>query len=393
MATKKLRVLIFIKYYLPGYKAGGPLRTIANMVDHLGDEFDFSIVTQDRDEGDLVAYPDIVPDVWVSVGKAKILYLSPQNQSVRFLYGLMKQTAHDVVYLNSFFDAGYTLRPLLARRMLSKNQRKPLIVAPRGEFSAAAFRLKSLKKRSYLWLSKLVGMYSDAYFQASSNFEAQDIVHILGVCRKRIKIAIDLPQKFFQTPVPAAATAGWTDGVRIIFLSRISPMKNLDFALRVLQQAKCNIRFDIFGPISDPSYWDQCQAVIETIPKNIVVRYCGSVLPSDVQQTFAAYDLFLFPTRGENYGHVIVEALSAGTPVLISDRTPWRNLEADDLGWDVPLESVAVYLEKIHGLAEQRANEKLQRRVKVQEQLRRRLLAPDALDANRRMFLTTKNGC
>lgn len=389
MATKKLRVLTFLNYYLPGYKAGGPLRTIANMVDHLGDEFDFCIVTRDRDEGDLVAYPGIVPDVWVSVGKAKVLYLSPQSQSLRFLYDLIGQTTHDVLYLNSFFDGSYTVRPLLARRMLTKSQRKPLIVAPRGEFSAAAFRLKGLKKTTYLWLSKLAGMYSDAYFQASSNFEAQDIVRVLGVCSQRIKIAIDLPQKFVQTPVPSTATAGRADGISIIFLSRISPMKNLDFALRILQQAKCNIRFDIFGPISDPGYWGQCQALIDTMPKSVVVRYCGCVSPPEVQQTFAAYDLFLFPTRGENYGHVIAEALSAGTPVLISDRTPWRNLEADGLGWDIPTESVAVYLEKIYSLAEQSACTRQQRRVNVQEQALKRLLAPEVLQASRNLFLTS----
>lgn len=54
--------------------------------------------------------------------------------------------------------------------------------------------------------------------------------------------------------------------------------------------------------------------------------------------TLSAYDLFLLPTLGENYGHVIHEALLAGCPVLISNRTPWRNLEALGIGWDLPLE-------------------------------------------------------
>jgi len=50
------------------------------------------------------------------------------------------------------------------------------------------------------------------------------------------------------------------------------------------------------------------------------------------------HDLFFFPTLGENYGHVIMEALMAGCPVLLSDRTPWRNLTAAGVGWDLPLE-------------------------------------------------------
>jgi glycosyltransferase involved in cell wall biosynthesis len=40
---------------------------------------------------------------------------------------------------------------------------------------------------------------------------------------------------------------------------------------------------------------------------------------------FAQHDLFVLPTRGENFGHVIIESLNVGTPVLLSDRTPWQN--------------------------------------------------------------------
>jgi len=56
-----------------------------------------------------------------------------------------------------------------------------------------------------------------------------------------------------------------------------------------------------------------------------------------VHGTMKAYHLFVLPTLGENYGHVIYEALSAGDPVLISDQTPWRGLEKEKAGWDLPL--------------------------------------------------------
>ena len=56
-----------------------------------------------------------------------------------------------------------------------------------------------------------------------------------------------------------------------------------------------------------------------------------------VNEVFAEHDLFLFPTLGENFGHVICEALIAGCPVLLSDQTPWRNLEEAGVGWDIPL--------------------------------------------------------
>jgi glycosyltransferase involved in cell wall biosynthesis len=45
----------------------------------------------------------------------------------------------------------------------------------------------------------------------------------------------------------------------------------------------------------------------------------------------------LLPTAGESFGYVIFEALAAGCPVLISDRTPWRDLDRSGVGWDLPL--------------------------------------------------------
>ena len=51
--------------------------------------------------------------------------------------------------------------------------------------------------------------------------------------------------------------------------------------------------------------------------------YRGELAPEAVRSTFARYDMFVFPTQGENFGHVIAESLSASCPVICSDETPW----------------------------------------------------------------------
>ena len=48
-------------------------------------------------------------------------------------------------------------------------------------------------------------------------------------------------------------------------------------------------------------------------------------------------DLFISTSFNENYGHSIVEALSVGVPVLISENNPWVNLEAYSAGYRLPL--------------------------------------------------------
>ena len=86
------------------------------------------------------------------------------------------------------------------------------------------------------------------------------------------------------------------------------------------------------------------------MPPHVVVDYKGEVLPPDVPSVFASADLFVFPTKGENFGHVILEALSVGTPVLTSDQTPWRG----DLGRgleELSLEDPTVWQERLQSWA------------------------------------------
>jgi glycosyltransferase involved in cell wall biosynthesis len=181
--------------------------------------------------------------------------------------------------------------------------------------------LKASKKRIYISLVKALGLYDNLYWQASSNYESVDIGRELSLIARRVHVAPDL------TAVASInldlATRRAAGPLRLIFLSRISPMKNLDFLLRVLRYVSADVQLAIFGPREDQNYWEQCSFLIDQLPKNIKVTVGAQVLPENVRDTFAKYDLFVFPTRGENFGHVVFESLSVGTPVLVSDQTPW----------------------------------------------------------------------
>lgn len=71
MSKSRPIILTFVARYLPGYKSGGPVRTIANMVQQIGDDFDFRIVTFDRDALDVEAYPGVAIDDWCFMPRAK----------------------------------------------------------------------------------------------------------------------------------------------------------------------------------------------------------------------------------------------------------------------------------------------------------------------------------
>ncbi|MCC8015625.1 MAG: glycosyltransferase [Eubacterium sp.] len=126
---------------------------------------------------------------------------------------------------------------------------------------------------------------------------------------------------------------------RIIFISRILPKKTVKFALEIISNIKSNIIFDIYGPIEDEEYWSVCKELIEKMPENIDARYCGLLEHEEVMNTFRKYHLFFFPTFSENYGHVIVESLLSGCPVLTSDQVPWTDMQSYGCGFSFPLDA------------------------------------------------------
>lgn len=390
LAMSRPIILTFVRYYLPGYKSGGPVRTIANMVEAMGDEFEFRIVTSDRDLLDVVPYSGITSDAWISVRKAWVYYVSPKSRRLFAWVRLIRETPHDVLYLNSLFDPVYSLLPLLVRR-LANSQKKPVVVAPRGECSPGALGLKRWKKATFLAVAQRAGLYRNVLWHASTEDEAQLIRRQFGEMA-RIASAKNLPAMSIQQRTSSEIFES-SSLLRIVFLSRISRKKNLDYALKVLAKASVLIRFDIWGVLEDSLYWKQCQDHIRALPENIVTRYCGTANHAEVSNILAGYDLMFLPTRGENYGHVIAEALSVGTPVLLSDQTPWRNLRSEGVGWDLPLENgEAAFLGAIEETFHKVGRERAAWRQRVSDFAAARLNDPSLLEANRALFLQATAG-
>jgi glycosyltransferase involved in cell wall biosynthesis len=100
---------------------------------------------------------------------------------------------------------------------------------------------------------------------------------------------------------------------------------------------KGKVSLSIVGPIESEAYWDYCRSLIAGLPPAVTVSHLGELPHQEIAGVFSKHDLFLFPTRGENYGHVILEAMTGGCPVVLSDQTPWRNLTQAGVGWDLPL--------------------------------------------------------
>ena len=339
-------VLVPADYYLPGWKAGGALRSLANLVAHLRDEFAFRIVTRDHDWTDTDRYAGIAPNEWTRQDGADVLYLPSRAIHPLTLLGLLRSETYDVLYLHSLFSDVMTVSPLVFR-WLRLAPSVPIVLAPRGQLSPGAISIRKRKKVAFLAVARRLGLYRDVIWQASTEYEADDIrrhfdrdpAHAI-----RVVVAPDLATLDPQTPPSTHKRAG---ELRAVWLSRITAKKNLLGTLDILSGVGHSVLLDVYGPIDDEAYWRECRGRIEALPRKISVTYRGPLPYPEVLPTLARYDLFLFPSFGENFGHVILEALAAGCPVLTSDETAFRDLSAAGVGWGLPLRDVEAFRARV----------------------------------------------
>lgn len=316
--VEKKTILILMGRYLPGYKDGGPVRTIINLVDSLGTEYDFKIVTNDRDHGDTKEYSGVKINEWNTIGKAKVYYVPPKG----FTFTLIKKLAYcaDVVYSCGFYD-NYGYKALLLKKF--NIIKAPLVVASMGSFSRGALEIKSLKKKLFIKTCKKFGLFNKIIWSVTSNIEKFDIESKIGMNTKYL-IAEDLPR---SSNISKVNKFKKPNSLNIVFFSRVTKIKNLKYAIQVVSQLRGNIKFTILGTIEDYGYWEKCKKLLNTLPDNILWSYSGEIDTQNVITELRQYDVLILPTKGENYGHVIFEALSSGCVPIISDRTPWQDLD------------------------------------------------------------------
>jgi glycosyltransferase involved in cell wall biosynthesis len=322
------RVLVVADYYLPGFRAGGPVRAISNTIARLAACADFFVVTRDHD-ADGSTYDNVETERWTGGASESVRYARRLTPSL--LRQCVADSGCDVIWLNSFFSTA-SLGVLALRWM--RRIHTPVLLAPRGEFAPAALALKPRRKAIAMRLLRWSGCLQRIHWLASSEVERQEIADAIGTesitCIAESVAEVPRDDELWPAKSPRR--------LRAVFASRVAPMKNLLFLLDVLAGCDGDIHLDVIGPLEDREYWARCQAQMTRLPPHVTVSYAGEAAHRDLQRRLSSYDLMILPTLGENFGHIVVEAWAAGCPVLVSDRTRWRHLTASAVGWDVPLD-------------------------------------------------------
>lgn len=332
---KKSVVLIVCNYYLPGYKAGGGLRTLVNTVERFKDKFDFRIINFGHD-GDGKPYDSVEINSWNEVDGAKVFYLPPSSVKLSKLRELISEVSPNLIYLNSVFSK-LTIY-LLTLRKLQLIPQTPVILAPEGELSDGALQLKAGKKKTFIRLAKSVGLYKNLIWKVTAEPEKVETERFKGSVGE-VFIAPNLPAKsIFDEYRQELKPKKERGRAKMIFLSRYARKKNFKWLIENLEEIEGELTIDVYGPLEDTTYWRETEAAMRGLPSNVKVDYKGQVKYEEVFERLFSYQFFILPTLGENFGHVFIEALAAGCPLITSDRTPWTNLQEKRIGWDLPLE-------------------------------------------------------
>ena len=344
----KRRVLVICQYYLPGFGGGGGMWTIRNLIERFSDRFEFFVLTTDRD-GPSEPLPDSVArDSWTTLGPARVYYAANGFVSTTSLRTIIEESNPDAIYLNSVF-ASLTRKYLGARRRRAVRS-VPTLLSPCGELSAGALSHKKGKKRSYLAMARLLGLFEDIVWRATTEAEVPEIENAIGR-EVDIQVAPDLPPASilpdFAFDEKPPKTAGKVD---LIFASRIAPKKNLQFLLEQLGRITLNgLTLTIVGPVEDSDYWRACRNQIESLSGRADVRILGGVSNDELLELMKRSHFFVLPTLNENFGYVFLEALAAGCPLIISENTIWSDVAdrkagfviqlSDEKGWQAAIAS------------------------------------------------------
>jgi glycosyltransferase involved in cell wall biosynthesis len=342
----KSKILLFVDWFLPGYKAGGPIQSIANFVNHFGSEFEISIVTSNTDLGQSEPYEDIPFNTWIINDNYRIIYLDAAHQNIKQYRFLLNEEFYDTFYFNSLFSVHFALIPLwLAVRMDSR-----VVLAPRGMLGAGALNIKKRKKQLLLWALKFSGYPQKIIWQATAASERDEIKKCFGN-RTQVLLAPNLSAKMPSKALDKNKRKG---ELHLFFLSRIAQKKNLKGALNYLKAVnqRYNIRFSIIGPIDELEYWKECLLLIEKMPSHIKVNYIGAIPNLALPEILKDEHVMLLPTYHENFGHVIIESFQSGCPVILSDQTPWSDLAEKKIGWDIALNKPADFVLALETMAE-----------------------------------------
>jgi len=322
-----LKILIIVPSYKPAYIYGGPIRSIANLCEALNAHgMDVTVFTTTANGKEEL---NVRRDEVMMIDGVKVIYFKRQTKGHSHLsLDLFKRlnrdiSDFDVVHIHSWWN----LVAVIAAWLVLRKGKRP-IISPRGTMTSFSFTHRNKKVKSlFHWvigrklLSKsTLHVTSDEEERKLKQFVKTDKIFCIPNLQELPEISLSEPRK--------------SSGMNLLFVGRIHPVKNLEFLLEIVKTIdNIPLSLTIIGE-GDEKYVARLKEIVRG-RSNIL--WLGSKDGDEKFKLMAQSDLLLLPSHIENFGNVVLESLSQGTPVLISDQVGLKDyVLTHQLGWVVP---------------------------------------------------------
>lgn len=333
-----MRVLISSGLFYPA-KLGGPANTLYWLAKALvANGIDVSAVVTNK----TIDSPEIEANRWINVSGVRVNYCTKKTPIGfrQVIQANREMKSCDVVLLSSICYI-----PNLFVCIIALLKQKKVIWSPRGELISVNGR------KDKLLFFKILNatIAKKVVFHSTSDDEKKSVDYFFPKAKKSIIIPnyFEVPEKLERKP---------TSFPYFLYIGRLSPIKALDNLIKGLALSNFKesaFKMLIVGP-NQNNYKSKLMVIAEQCSIKHQIEFLDSIFGEEKYQCYANADFSFLISHTENFGNVVIESLSQGTPVVTSFGTPWKILEETNSGFwiDNSPESIASCINKILSMTE-----------------------------------------
>ncbi len=316
---RKPVVLVFIDWFYPGFKSGGPATSLFSLINLLSNQIHFKVVTRNYDYMESDTPYNLQANIWLKIFDGfEIYYLPDRDNSFNKMKEIISHANAELYYINGIFSYHFNLIPLFLLKKSANN----VIISSRGMLAKQALAIKWWKKKWYLILFKNIVKNTSVKFHASSKHEAVEINQQFG--RANIHVIFNTNDLVLNSKF---AHIEKFNTLRLLYLGRISPEKNLHTLLHALALINLPVSLTIVGKVYNEQYFKECIKLIKKMPTNITIDILKAIEKTEIENTIQLHHALVLPSLSENFGQAVVESLACGRPVIVSENTLWKDYE------------------------------------------------------------------
>jgi len=351
------RILVLTEWFFPAYKAEELVKSCINLINNLSQQYCFYVLTSDRDIGKKSTIKGVVVDKWIAqtdtqINKNVVRYVSPNNMTAEAITQIINKINPHVIYINTMLSLRYSLRPLYVINKIGFAGK--IIIAPRETLAGKGIGYNALKKKYLTFLVSRFHLQSNVFFHATDEGNAALIRKYFG---KKSQICM---VENFPNLVPVDVYRNKEKkSVKCIYISSLKNSQSLFYAFEVLNclGKDINVELDIFEPARKKQFLMECLNRAFDLPGNITVNFSKPLHDYIRSKKFQEYHLLFLPSATNHFEQTVLEALSTGCPVLISDQTRLKDIEIHNAGWVLSLTNKKLFAEKIKVVSEMNAED------------------------------------